>query len=139
MYVYYVRTFLTALCFYMLSSGVHGHGYLRTPKARNVVANSDYCPQCLSAGGPGVVGSGASFPNGKNGICGDPYTAHTPQPRGKWQILDRGVAGHIYRRANNLNSTLSSLPTIRVTLTLEFARLTAPLPKMRLPSSQKAA
>lgn len=47
--------------------------------ARNVVANSDYCPQCLSAGGPGVVGSGASFPNGKNGVCGDPYTSPSPR------------------------------------------------------------
>ncbi len=63
--------------------------------ARNVVANSDYCPQCLSAGGPGVVGSGASFPNGKNGVCGDPYTSPTPrnhEANGKyWTGVSQGT------------------------------------------------
>lgn len=29
----------------------HSHGFLADPPARNVLANSDYCPQCLSAGG----------------------------------------------------------------------------------------
>jgi hypothetical protein len=27
-----------------------GHGFLAKPAARNVVMNSDYCPQCLAAG-----------------------------------------------------------------------------------------
>lgn len=30
---------------------VAGHGMLSEPAARNVLANSDWCPQCLSAGG----------------------------------------------------------------------------------------
>lgn len=28
------------------------HGYLSTPMSRNALANSDYCPHCLNAGGP---------------------------------------------------------------------------------------
>ena len=36
---------------------------------------SDYCPQCLNAGGPyPVSGNGMlTWPNGQHGICGDPY------------------------------------------------------------------
>lgn len=33
------------------ASQAAGHGMLSEPAARNVLANSDYCPQCLSAGG----------------------------------------------------------------------------------------
>ncbi|KAL4857482.1 Peptidyl-prolyl cis-trans isomerase FKBP13 [Chlorella vulgaris] len=55
----------------LLPSAVEGHGYLAQPAARNVLANSDYCPQCLSAGGPATVYGAASFPNGAHGLCGD--------------------------------------------------------------------
>ncbi len=51
-----------------------GHGFLAKPAARNVVMNSDYCPQCLAAGGPGTV-----YPSGLHGLCGDPYAM--PEPR----------------------------------------------------------
>ena len=51
-----------------------GHGFLAKPAARNVVMNSDYCPQCLAAGGPGTV-----YPSGNHGLCGDPYAM--PEPR----------------------------------------------------------
>lgn len=49
------------------------HGYLAEPKARNVVHNSNYCPHCLAAGGPGVTyAGGRTWPNSKHGVCGDP-------------------------------------------------------------------
>lgn len=56
-------------------SGVRAHGYLAAPPSRNFIANSDYCPQCLSAGGPFEV-YGGSVPvkkPGKYGVCGDPW------------------------------------------------------------------
>ena len=70
---------LTLVFVYTFTAQARGHGYLKSPKARNVVANSDYCPQCLAAGGPSSVSSGANWPNGKHGVCGDPYSQ--PQPR----------------------------------------------------------
>ena len=57
------------------SSGtaVRAHGYLARPQARNVQHNSDYCPQCLNAGGPWLVY--ANGHPGKYGVCGDPWNA----------------------------------------------------------------
>jgi hypothetical protein len=43
--------FLCSVLALLLPSAVEGHGYLAQPAARNVLANSDYCPQCISAGG----------------------------------------------------------------------------------------
>lgn len=40
--------------------------------ARNVVANSDYCPHCLSAGGPGIVSGGKPYPLGRMASVGIP-------------------------------------------------------------------
>lgn len=59
---------------------VQAHGYLKLPASRNYLANSDYCPHCLNAGGVRVVyGPSDSYPNGRYGVCGDPYT--DPAPR----------------------------------------------------------
>ena len=98
------------------------HGYLASPRARNVVANSDYCqcspffaiqtaatapegprpaastrrrrrrrspaptptptpagPHCLSAGGPGIVSGGQTWPAGAHGLGGDPASAARPR------------------------------------------------------------
>ncbi|KAL4528566.1 hypothetical protein Ndes2437A_g03128 [Nannochloris sp. 'desiccata'] len=43
-----------------------------SPKARNALANSYYCPHCLNAGGVAAT-RGTKYPNnsGKHGICGD--------------------------------------------------------------------
>ena len=51
---------LLGLCLGALLKGAAGHGMLSDPASRNVIANSDYCPQCLSAGGApgGGVGGG---------------------------------------------------------------------------------
>ena len=55
--------------------GAHAHGYLTEPKSRNYIHWSDYCPQCLSAGGPFVVSNSSTltWPTGLNGLCGDPW------------------------------------------------------------------
>lgn len=51
------------------------HGMLAEPRARNVVHNSNYCPHCLAAGGPGVTYAGGRvWPNSLHGVCGDPHT-----------------------------------------------------------------
>lgn len=42
---------VSALCLLGLSHLAHGHGYLASPQSRNLIANSDYCPHCLNAGG----------------------------------------------------------------------------------------
>lgn len=68
-----------ALVLCALVVGTRGHGYLKVPASRNFLANSDYCPHCLAAGGPQVVGAGMTYPEGNNGICGDPIT--DPAPR----------------------------------------------------------
>ncbi len=47
--------------------------------ARNVLANSDYCPQCLSAGGPSTVSGGQTWPAGNHGLCGDAFSNPTPR------------------------------------------------------------
>lgn len=70
---------LCALVLLCVVGTARAHGYMKMPAARNVLANSDYCPHCLAAGGPRVVGDGLTFPEGRNGICGDPYT--DPMPR----------------------------------------------------------
>jgi hypothetical protein len=50
------------------------HGFLAEPKARNVIANSNYCPHCLAAGGPGMTYAGGRvWPNALHGVCGDPH------------------------------------------------------------------
>lgn len=55
--------------------GAMCHGMLAEPKARNVVHNSNYCPHCLAAGGPGVTFAGGRvWPNSLHGVCGDPHT-----------------------------------------------------------------
>lgn len=54
----------------LMAGSARGHGYLATPESRNVQMNSDYCPQCLNAGGTWAVFQGG-LP-GKYGVCGDP-------------------------------------------------------------------
>jgi hypothetical protein len=62
------------------------HGFLAEPAARNVVHNSNYCPHCLPAGGPGTTYAGGRKwtaagskmwdpkKNAAHGVCGDPHT-----------------------------------------------------------------
>lgn len=66
--------------------GAAGHGFMTEPAARNAIHNSNSCPHCLPAGGPGLTyangrkwtaaGSKMWDPkvNAAHGVCGDPHT-----------------------------------------------------------------
>ncbi len=82
----------------LAAPGAFGHGYLNKPPARNVVMNSDYCKQCLAAGGPGTV-----YPSGNHGLCGDPYAM--PEPR-------KHEAGGIYYNGGQSTATYSEGDTV---------------------------
>lgn len=50
------------------------HGFMTEPAARNWQRNSNYCPHCLAAGGPGeTYPAGRTWPNSLHGVCGDKY------------------------------------------------------------------
>jgi hypothetical protein len=63
-----------------MATAASGHGYLAVPAARNVQHNSDYCPQCLNAGGPWTVYS-RGHP-ARYGACGDPWNGPKHHERG---------------------------------------------------------
>lgn len=66
---------LAALVVAAHALGAACHGMMTEPAARNVVHNSNFCPHCLAAGGPGVTFSGGrTWPDSRHGVCGDPYT-----------------------------------------------------------------
>lgn len=54
-------------------NGSNAHGYLALPKSRNYIANSNYCPHCLNAGGVQKTKQGATYPESRHGACGDPW------------------------------------------------------------------
>lgn len=85
------------------------HGHLAVPASRNLLANSEYCPHCLNAGGPHgfyedilcestyfqtlhhVMLFGCSgpkvvqigdekWPAGRHGLCGDRWDLEQPRP-----------------------------------------------------------
>ena len=48
------------------------HGFMSEPASRNWQRNSNSCPHCLAAGGPGVTFTGGrKWPNSLHGVCGD--------------------------------------------------------------------
>lgn len=57
------------------------HGFMSVPVARNVNSGT-YCDHCLSAGGVGVVYATGKWPNGRNGVCGDPASGEGLTPAG---------------------------------------------------------
>jgi len=78
----------TALALVNLLPRVEGHAYLSTPMSRNWLAHVDppseavreYCPHCLSGGGPGATSAAVPlwpYPETpttarRHGVCGDP-------------------------------------------------------------------
>lgn len=62
--------FIASLC--ILPTSTRAHGYLAVPESRNFLANSNYCPHCLNAGGVSKTGKNAKYPDSRHGICGDP-------------------------------------------------------------------
>lgn len=52
------------------------HGFIVDPASRNLQRNSNHCPHCLAAGGPGkTFEGGKTWPNSLHGVCGDAYDA----------------------------------------------------------------
>jgi hypothetical protein len=75
-----------------LCQAAYGHGFLQVPKSRNYIANlagQDYCPHCLSAGGPGTIQPltpGGLYPNPetttsavRHTMCGESATIPAAQ------------------------------------------------------------
>jgi hypothetical protein len=79
------------------------HGSLRDPPARNVLSNSNGCPDCLNAGGVGVM-----FGNGKNaryGVCGDPWNGRRDHEAGG--RFARGKIGRVYKSGGTITMKMS--------------------------------
>lgn len=78
----------TAACALLLKSacllkGALAHGYMAVPAARNVIHQSNWCPQCLNAGGPWkTYGTDRTWPDARHGACGDPYDGERDHERG---------------------------------------------------------
>ena len=84
------------------------HGFLAEPASRNAVHNSNYCPHCLAAGGPGVTyANGRVWPNSKHGVCGDPHTGPLDHEAGG-KFATAKITG-TYRRGQRI--------TLRIKLT----------------------
>ena len=72
--IYFTMFVKYALVLLSFLTIVSGHGSMRDPPARNVIANSNGCPDCLNAGGVYVMYNGAHS-KARYGVCGDPWNA----------------------------------------------------------------
>jgi len=81
-----------------------GHGSVRDPPARNVLLNSDDCPNCLNAGGVSIMYSGVRS-KAKYGVCGDPWNA--PKDHEAGGKLFRGKITKTYRSGSTITLKLS--------------------------------
>lgn len=80
-----------------LLASVAGHGMMVVPVSRNVLSNAEYCPHCMNAGGPWLVyGNTRAWPNGKYGLCGDPYDSPRPHEGGGKHATNR--IAKVYKR-----------------------------------------
>jgi hypothetical protein len=104
--------FRSALGLVAVAASVVGawcHGMMIEPKARNVVHNSNYCPHCLAAGGPGVTYAGCrKWPNALHGVGGDPHTGPLDhEAGGKFAtkvITGRYVQGQVIKIKINIEA-----------------------------------
>lgn len=62
----------TLLLWAAVGPGAAGHAMLSEPASRNVIANTDYCPMCLSAGG----GWGRAWRIGRGGAAAAAERSH---------------------------------------------------------------
>jgi hypothetical protein len=83
-----------------------GHGYMETPAARNVQHNSDWCPQCLNAGGTDAVWGGGD--KARYGVCGDVWNGRKHHEAGGKYASPPKIAAR-YARGKTI--------TVRVVLT----------------------
>ncbi|KFM24396.1 hypothetical protein F751_3114 [Auxenochlorella protothecoides] len=85
---------------------VEAHGYLAVPLSRNALHNTDYCKQCLNAGGPSACSAGGSleWPAGRHGMCGDPYTGERKHEYGG--VSATGTITGTYTEGQVVNMTI---------------------------------
>lgn len=83
---------------------VHGHGSVRDPPARNVLANSNYCPDCLNAGGVSVMYNGLRS-KARYGVCGDPWNAKKDHEAGG--KFAKGKIARTYKSGSTIGIKLS--------------------------------
>lgn len=111
-----------------------GHGMLVEPRARNVVHNSNYCPHCLAAGGPGVTYAGGRvWPKSVHGVCGDPHTGP----------LDHEAGGKFATKVITGNYVQGQRVTLRVKITAphggRFSFGVCPVPDGASPEAERKA
>jgi hypothetical protein len=79
---------LCVVCTVLITPCTHAHGSLREPPSRNVLADSNDCPQCLNGGG----------------ICGDARHTHDHEAGGHFA---RGKISRVYKSGSTINITLA--------------------------------
>lgn len=114
--------------------GAWCHGMLAEPRARNVVHNSNYCPHCLAAGGPGVTyAGGRTWPRALHGVCGDPHTGP----------LDHEAGGKFATKIITGKYVQGQTITIRIKITAphggRFSFGVCPVPDGATDSGERAA
>ena len=98
MFVKYMYVLLSLL------SVVNGHGSVTIPSARNVLSNSNDCPDCLNAGGVSVMYNGVRS-KAKYGVCGDPWNAKKDHEAGG--KFARGKITRTYKSGSAITLKLS--------------------------------
>jgi len=83
---------------------VSGHGSVRDPPARNVLSNSDDCPDCLNAGGVSVMFDGIHS-KARYGVCGDPWNAKKDHEAGGKSA--KGKIARTYKSGSTIAIKLS--------------------------------
>ena len=97
--------FVKYMCILLpLLSVVNGHGSIRDPPARNVLSNSDDCPDCLNAGGVSVMYNGVRS-KARYGVCGDPWNAKKDHEAGGKSA--RGRIARTYKSGSTITLKLS--------------------------------
>ena len=96
------------------SESVNAHGFLASPKSRNLLASEAMgysCPHCLNGGGVDEVSQGGAlqWPRGLRTLSGDPASSLTPRS------FEAG--GEFYTGTIGGNYTQGSVVDIRVALT----------------------
>lgn len=102
------------LCAAFTLRSVHAHGYLASPKSRNLLASEAMgysCPHCLNGGGVDEVSQGGAlqWPRGLRTLSGDPASESSPRS------FEAG--GELYAGTIGGNYTQGSVVDFRVVLT----------------------
>lgn len=97
--------FVKCMCILMSFLTItNAHGSVRDPPARNVLANSDDCPDCLNAGGVSVMYNGVRS-KARYGVCGDPWNAKKDHEAGGRSA--KGKITRTYKSGSTITLELS--------------------------------